>query len=134
MNVLEFEGVLSPHALRCMQHEDGHNEALSLADWDLGDHVPVFVRERRREREDIVMHCDATCNRHGRVQAESFAHNEVEVRERVQVFHRRRVSRYGEELLTELLLHLGVLAQREETPTRRCARRLVTRNEESGNL
>ena len=133
-NVLELESVLSPHALRGVQREDGHGDPLALTNRDLSEHVPMLVRERRGEREDVVRHRDAARDRDGGVQAESFAHDEVEVRERVEVIHRGRVGWDRQELLAELLLYFWRLAERVEAPRRRRARCLVACDEEGGNL
>ena len=133
-NALELQGILSPHALCGVQREDGHGDPLPLADRDLGEHVPILVYEQSGEREDVVCHRDAACDRDRGVQAESFAHDEVEVRERVKLFHRGLVGGDRQELLAELLLYFWRLAERVEAPRRRRARCLVACDEEGGNL
>ena len=89
------------------------------------------IDERRAERDHVVAHGDADGAGDRRVHAHGLAHDHVEVRQRVERVHVRRVRVEREQLFAQLLLHVRRLREREEAPGRRDARGLVSRDDDS---
>jgi hypothetical protein len=89
------------------------NAALNLITQDT-----IAPDERLGEGDNVRVGGDAGATDDGRVDAERLAHNGVEVRERVELVHRRRIVRKRLELGAEPPLHLWVAREREECPGR----------------
>jgi hypothetical protein len=86
---------------------------------------PIAAHERLGEWYDIGLsgHPDGAV--HHRVQPECFADDGVEVLERVEIVHRRRVVRERSEFFAELGLDFGVAGEGEERPYGRRRSRFV---------
>ena len=76
-------------------------------------HLPALVLNGATQWQDVVLHCDAGRCRDGSVDAERLAHNSVEVRQRVELVHRRVISADGEELVAQLRLRADILREGE---------------------
>ena len=94
--------------------------------------LAIAVRERPVQRYHVVLLGNPVRHRHGRMYAQRLAHDEVEIRQGVQLVHRRRVGADSEELRAQFALDVRGLGQREEAPHGRAARGLVAGDDEAG--
>ena len=93
--------------------------------------LTAHIYDGHGQRDDFIMHGDTGQARDGRMHAQSFLDDHVEVRQGVERVHVRRVRVYCKQLLAQLALHRRGLCEREETPGRPIARGLVPSDEET---
>ena len=124
--------IILPSDILYAEREGEHDVCRPRAQYSLDAvlHHPEPVDERLSDGNDVVLLSDAHRTWHRRVHAKRLPHDRVQVRERVQLVHRRVVRRDGEELLAEPLLDVRGLRKCEETPGGRVGRRLVASDQE----
>ena len=94
-------------------------------------YVSLRVDVRPVEWDDVVLVGDPNRCGDRRVHAQGFADDGLQIRERVELVHRRVLCRRLEELLAEAILHTGVLGERKEAPCGRGRRCLMSCDEKS---
>jgi len=73
----------------------------------------VFVREGLLQRDLCIVHGDAVGGRHGRIETQSLADDAIEVGERLELIHGRRVGLAGAQFGPELGLDSRVAGERK---------------------
>ena len=96
--------------------------------------LPVAVSERCADWYDIVLDRNANRCWDRRIEPQGLANNQVQIRKRIELLHRRCIIIESKQLFAKLLLDTRVLGQGEETPSRCRAGGLVASNKESRNL
>lgn len=101
---------------------------------DMVAYIPPRIDVRPLKGDDVVLRRDADRAGHGRVHAQRLADDRLEVRQRVELVHRRVLRRHAPQLLAQPRLHVRRLRERIERPGRPRRRRFVPGDEEPGGV
>lgn len=93
-------------------------------------HAPLRIHVRRSQRNLVILAGHAHGPRDWGKQAHRLPNHRVEVRQRIELLHRRAIRRDTPELLPQLVLDVGLLGECIQTPRCRIAGRLVPSDKE----